>query len=124
MASVCASHEAEYRFEETAWSVVIAAGATTEPRAHVALTQLCDIYWRPIYAYLRRTGYNTHDAQDLTQSFFQDLACEQLAIAIRFPDDPPLSYGQLKLMPWWDPLRGDPCFEKIVASLAAKVPSK
>ena len=77
MASVCASHEAEYRFEETAWSVVIAAGATTEPRAHAALTQLCHIYWRPIYAYLRRTGYNTHDAQDLTQSFFQDLLQEK-----------------------------------------------
>jgi hypothetical protein len=31
-----------------------------------------------------------------------------------------LSYGQLKLLPYWDPLRGDPCFEKIVASLAPK----
>jgi TolB-like protein len=48
----------------------------------------------------------------------KNLACEQLAIAIRNPDFPPLSYGQLKLMPWWDPLRGEPCFEKIVASLA------
>ena len=48
----------------------------------------------------------------------KNLACEQLAIAIHFPDFPPLSYGQLKLMPWWDPLRGDPCFEEIVASLA------
>jgi hypothetical protein len=46
----------------------------------------------------------------------KDLACEQLATAIRYPG--PLSYGQLKLLPWWDPLRGDPCFEKIVASLA------
>src|SRR5436305_4107873 len=42
----------------------------------------------------------------------KDLACEQLAIAIRKPGD--LSYGQLKLMPFWDPLRGDPRFEKIV----------
>ncbi len=50
----------------------------------------------------------------------KNLACEQLAITIRFPGDPPLSYGQLKLMPWWDPLRGEPCFEKIVASLAPK----
>src|SRR5437667_595003 len=73
MALLCASHEAEGRFEETAWSVVIAAGATTEPRAHAALTQLCQVYWRPIYAYLRRSGYATHDAQDLTQSFFQHL---------------------------------------------------
>jgi len=42
----------------------------------------------------------------------KDLACEQLAIAIRNPSD--LSYGQLKLMPFWDPLRGDPRFEKLV----------
>jgi serine/threonine-protein kinase len=48
----------------------------------------------------------------------KDLACEQLAIAV----DPPsfVSYGNLKLQPFWDPLRGDPCFEKIVASLAPK----
>jgi hypothetical protein len=48
----------------------------------------------------------------------KELACEQLAIAIRPPSE--LSYGQLKLLPWWDPLRGDPCFEKIVTSLAPK----
>jgi Serine/threonine protein kinase len=46
----------------------------------------------------------------------KELACEQLAIDIRFPSSP--SYGELKLLPFWDPLRGDPCFEKIVASLA------
>ena len=45
----------------------------------------------------------------------KDLACEQFAIAIRIPGS--LSYGQLKLMPFWDPLRGDPRFEKIVASM-------
>jgi tetratricopeptide (TPR) repeat protein len=45
-----------------------------------------------------------------------DLACEQLTRATRLPVG--ISYGQLKLMPYWDPLRGDPCFEKIVASLA------
>jgi tetratricopeptide (TPR) repeat protein len=48
----------------------------------------------------------------------KDLACEQLAVAIRPPSR--LTYGQLKLLPFWDPLRGDPCFEKIVASLAPK----
>jgi TolB-like protein/Tfp pilus assembly protein PilF len=48
----------------------------------------------------------------------KDLACEQLAIATRLPGY--VSYGELKLLPWWDPLRGDPCFEKIVASLAPK----
>jgi serine/threonine-protein kinase len=48
----------------------------------------------------------------------KDLACEQLAIAVRPPSS--LNYGQLKLLPFWDPLRGDPHFEKIVASLAPK----
>jgi serine/threonine protein kinase/tetratricopeptide (TPR) repeat protein len=48
----------------------------------------------------------------------KDLACEQLAIAIRPPST--VSYGQLKLLPFWDPLRKDLCFEKIVASLAPK----
>jgi tetratricopeptide (TPR) repeat protein len=48
----------------------------------------------------------------------KELACQQLAIATRLPGM--LSYGQLKLLPYWDPLRGDPRFEKIVASLAPK----
>ena len=49
----------------------------------------------------------------------KDLACEQLAIATRLPGN--VSYGQLKLLPFWDPLRGDPRFEKIVTSLAPKL---
>jgi len=48
----------------------------------------------------------------------KDLACERLAAAVKNPSV--LSYGRLKLLPWWDPLRGDPRFEKIVASLAPK----
>ena len=48
----------------------------------------------------------------------KDLACEQLAIAARLPGY--VSYGELKLLPWGDPLRSDPCFEKIVASFAPK----
>jgi len=48
----------------------------------------------------------------------KDLAFEQLTIATRLPGY--VSYGQLKLLPYWDPLRDDPRFEKIVASLAPK----
>jgi hypothetical protein len=48
----------------------------------------------------------------------KDLACEQLAISMRHPSS--LGYGQLKLLPFWDPLRGDLRFEQIVASLAPK----
>lgn len=38
--------------------------------AHAALTQLCQTYWTPLYGFVRSRGYSTHDAQDLTQSFF------------------------------------------------------
>jgi len=48
----------------------------------------------------------------------KDLGCEQLATVVRYPSS--LSYGSLKLLPFWDPLRGDPRFEKIVADLAPR----
>src|SRR5207248_5740917 len=51
----------------------------------------------------------------------KDLACEQLATAVRCPTSGlDLSYGELKLTPFCDTLRGDPRFEKIVASLEPK----
>jgi len=51
----------------------------------------------------------------------KDLACEQLATAVRRPGSGSVvTYGDLKLMPFWDSLRGEPCFEKIVASLAPR----
>src|SRR6266404_4001836 len=51
----------------------------------------------------------------------KDLACEQLATVVRYPGSGfSVSYGYLKLDPFWDALRGEPCFEKIVASLAPK----
>jgi tetratricopeptide (TPR) repeat protein len=52
----------------------------------------------------------------------KDLALQQLASVTQIPGQ--LSYGQLKLHPYWDALRGDPRFEKIVASLAPKEPAK
>ena len=51
----------------------------------------------------------------------KDLALQQLETGLRAPvASQMLSYGALKLLPFWDPLRGDPRFEKIVASLAPK----
>ena len=52
----------------------------------------------------------------------KDLAIEQIAATLRIPST--LSYGNLKLHPYWDALRGDPRFEKIVADLAAKIASE
>jgi serine/threonine-protein kinase len=49
----------------------------------------------------------------------KQLACDELAAATRLQSL--VNYGRLKLLPWWDPLRGDPRFEQIVASLAPKL---
>ena len=58
------------RFASTHWSVVLAAARTASPEAAAAMEKLCQAYWYPLYAYLRRSGHATHAAQDLTQEFF------------------------------------------------------
>jgi RNA polymerase sigma-70 factor (ECF subfamily) len=59
-------------FPSTQWSVVLASGrGEAEPEvAQAALAELCQIYWAPLYSFVRSRGYTVHDAQDLTQSFF------------------------------------------------------
>ena len=59
-------------FPSTHWSVVFAAGESqAEPEmAGAALAELCQIYWAPLYGFVRSRGHTMHDAQDLTQSFF------------------------------------------------------
>jgi len=60
----------ERGFPATRWSLVLAAG---EPEGRTALTSLCESYWYPIYAYVRRCGYSAEDAQDLAQDFIVQL---------------------------------------------------
>jgi RNA polymerase sigma factor (sigma-70 family) len=60
-------------FVTTHWSVVLAAGRNDTTRARQALAGLCQTYWYPLYAYVRRRGNSPHDAQDLTQEFFAHL---------------------------------------------------
>lgn len=57
-------------FATTHWSVVAQSALTDVPEAANALAQLCEMYWPPIYSFVRRRGYAAHDAQDLTQAFF------------------------------------------------------
>jgi RNA polymerase sigma-70 factor (ECF subfamily) len=57
-------------FATTHWSVVAQSALTDLPEAAEALAQLCEMYWPPIYSFIRRRGYSPADAQDLTQSFF------------------------------------------------------
>jgi hypothetical protein len=78
IASVPPRHEAESRaesFASTRWTLVLEAGDSATASAHAlsALSQLCQIYWRPLYVFLRKQGYGADDAQDLTQGFFAHL---------------------------------------------------
>lgn len=49
------------------------AGQPDTTLAKAALEKLCQAYWYPLYAYVRRRGYSAHDAEDLTQGFFAHL---------------------------------------------------
>ncbi len=60
-------------FTTTHWSVVVAAREPDAPQAAAALAELCRTYWYPLYAFVRRKGHSSHDAQDLTQAFFARL---------------------------------------------------
>jgi len=60
-------------FVTTHWSVVLTAGRSDTTRAQEALGKLCQTYWYPLYAYVRRRGHSPEDAQDLTQEFFARL---------------------------------------------------
>ncbi len=57
-------------FLTTRWSVVLQAARSDTTRARAALDDLCQAYWYPLYAYVRRRGYDPQDAEDLTQGFF------------------------------------------------------
>lgn len=61
------------QFATTHWSLVLAAGERGNVESNRALEQLCRAYWPPLYAYVRRRVRDLHEAQDLTQSFFERL---------------------------------------------------
>ena len=57
------------QFSPTSWTAVVAAGRPDTSQARDAVAKLCESYWRPLHAYIRRLGYSEDDAQDLTQEF-------------------------------------------------------
>jgi RNA polymerase sigma-70 factor (ECF subfamily) len=67
------------QFHTTHWSLVVRAQGVSRgldggsTLAHAALARLCELYWYPLYAFVRRQGHRPHDAQDLTQEFFARL---------------------------------------------------
>jgi RNA polymerase sigma-70 factor (ECF subfamily) len=60
------------RFHTTRWSLIVSAAdsGTEDEKSREALTHLCQIYWRPVFAFICRHGAETSEAQDLTQEFF------------------------------------------------------
>ena len=60
-------------FHETHWSLVLAAGGVDSSAASPALARLCESYWYPLYAFIRRRGHDPESAKDLTQEFFSRL---------------------------------------------------
>ncbi len=60
-------------FATTRWSLVVEAGQASSPAGRQALASLCETYWYPLYAFVRRKGHQPAAAQDLTQAFFTEL---------------------------------------------------
>lgn len=75
----------DQHFATTNWSVVVAASGADSPHAAVALSALCERYWYPLYAFVRRRGYGSADAQDLTQAFFA-MVLEKNSFSVADPD--------------------------------------
>jgi RNA polymerase sigma-70 factor (ECF subfamily) len=70
--AVTDSQDRPNQFATTRWSVVLASAGShgEEQKAREALNQLCQSYWRPVFAFICRHGHSTADAQDLAQDFF------------------------------------------------------
>lgn len=70
-AGVASAHAAPcHHFATTRWTLVLAAGNRQSPQSDRALEELCETYWFPLYAYVRRRGHAKADAEDLVQEFF------------------------------------------------------
>lgn len=68
------NHQPNHRsFATTRWNLVCAVGDGNDQTATTALQELCQIYWYPLYTYVRRQGQDADSAADLTQAFFADL---------------------------------------------------
>src|SRR5437764_1524020 len=70
------------QFTTTHWSIVMAAAHDDTTQSAAALESLCGAYWYPLYAYVRRRGYEPADAQDLTQEFFARLLAKDFLRAV------------------------------------------
>ncbi len=72
-------------FPTTSWSLVLAARQPTPGASRVALERLCELYWYPVYGYIRSRRGSPEDARDLTQEFFFRLLDKHYLDAIDAP---------------------------------------
>ena len=70
-------------FATTRWRIVQSAGRRSSPDSQRALAALCETYWYPLYAYVRRRVADLHEAHDLTQAFFAELLEKNYVAAAR-----------------------------------------
>lgn len=75
----------QVNFATTHWSVVLRAGQRSSVEAEQALESLCESYWYPLYAYIRRRGYSPENSVDATQSFFVHVL-EKQSLSFADPD--------------------------------------
>jgi len=87
MSDADTQHDGQVRsaFNTTHWTAVLQAGQENSPASALALEQLCQTYWYPLYTYARRQGYNSADGQDLTQQFFA-VFLEKNYFSVAHPD--------------------------------------
>lgn len=85
MTSSAASPARPRRFATTRWSLVLQARQSDSAPARAALEELCEAYWLPVYAFMRRQTRDVHEAQDWTQGFFVSLLSRD-AFADLHPD--------------------------------------
>ncbi len=67
----------EQNFQTTQWNLVVSSRGTDSAVRKQSLGELCQVYWYPLFAYLRRKGYGTEDAADYVQGFFYELIQKQ-----------------------------------------------
>lgn len=73
----------KHQFAATRWSIVLVAGRRSSPDSRRALQLLCEAYWYPLYAYVRRRVGDVNDAQELTQAFFAELLAKNYVAAAK-----------------------------------------
>jgi RNA polymerase sigma factor (sigma-70 family) len=66
-------HTHAHHFPNTRWTIVAQSANADEGTRRKALVELCELYWPPVYAYVRSKGNSPHDAEDITQGFFEEL---------------------------------------------------